>query len=40
MAFAVSPGSAHRRRGPSRPDRTTSIALALIAPPEEMRWGT
>ena len=40
IAREVSPGIAHRRRGPSRPERTTSIALALIAPPEEMRWGT
>ena len=40
IARAVSPGNAHKRVGPRRPERTTSIALALIAPPEEMRWGT
>lgn len=40
IARAVSPGIAHRRRGPSKPERTTSMALELTAPPEEMRWGT
>ena len=40
IARAVLPGNAHKRVGPRRPERTTSIALALIAPPEEMRWGT
>ncbi len=39
MALAVSPGSP--QGGEARAGRiASSIALAPIAPPEEMRWGT
>ena len=40
MAARESPGAAHQRRGPSRPERTTSMAEAETPPPLDTRWGT